>query len=152
MEKQILIIGYGNTLRGDDGAGYRAAELLAENAAVCAVAEVLACRQLTPELAEKISRVQRVIFIDADSRLPAGKIEHREIQPDYRVNAGISHHLNPAQLLGLSAVLYDKMLAKAEGLFIGATSFDFVDCLSPEVEAGLRVLMGEIEAIIRSDA
>ncbi len=148
MEKQILIIGYGNTLRGDDGVGYRAAEMLAENATVCAVAEVLACRMLTPELAEKISRVQRVIFLDADSRLPTGKIEHRELVPDYHINPGLSHHLNPTQLLGFASVLYDKMPAKAEGLFMGATSFDFVDCLSPEVEAGLRVLMGEIEAII----
>ena len=47
---KALIIGYGNPLRGDDGIGPAAAALLAGDAADGA--EVLACHQLLPELAE----------------------------------------------------------------------------------------------------
>ncbi|MCE1252691.1 MAG: hydrogenase maturation protease, partial [Anaerolineae bacterium] len=138
MDKPVLIIGYGNILRGDDGAGCRAAEWLAQNPHVTALADVLSCQQLTVELSETVSRARLLIFIDADSRLPAGTIKNRVVTPDYSLNPGISHSLSPAQLLGFAAVLFNKTPDKAEMFLIGATSFDFVDRLSPEVEAGLR--------------
>jgi len=47
---RVLVIGYGNTLRGDDGLGQRAAEALAQRALPDGV-EVLSCHQLTIELA-----------------------------------------------------------------------------------------------------
>ena len=67
---RALIIGYGNPLRGDDGLGWRAAEQLAEIIPQ-SEAEVIACHQLTPELAEPISRARLVIFIDMSLELAA---------------------------------------------------------------------------------
>jgi Ni,Fe-hydrogenase maturation factor len=60
---EILIIGYGNTLRGDDGAGQRVAEMVSE----WGLDEVrsLSVHQLTPELAEPISTAKLAIFVDA---------------------------------------------------------------------------------------
>ena len=55
----FLIIGYGNTLRGDDGAGRRVVEALADTLPPGAAVSL---HQLTPEWAETISHVDHVIF------------------------------------------------------------------------------------------
>ena len=60
----VLVIGVGNPLRGDDGLGWHAAEHLRERL-VELHATVTSCHQLIPELAEPVSRAERVIFIDA---------------------------------------------------------------------------------------
>lgn len=63
QSKRWLIIGYGNTLRGDDGVGQQVA------AAVTAWAQpqiqALAVHQLTPDLAAAIAEVTQVVFVDA---------------------------------------------------------------------------------------
>ncbi len=65
----VLVIGYGNTLRGDDGAGCYVAERL------CALnhepgLKVLSLHQLTPELAQPVAEAGLVIFIDASIQSP----------------------------------------------------------------------------------
>jgi hypothetical protein len=59
----VLVIGYGNTLRGDDGVGYQVAETVAE----WQLPQVrsIAVHQLLPELAADIAEVDLVIFVDA---------------------------------------------------------------------------------------
>ena len=51
----VLVIGYGNPLRGDDGIGWSAANALAEGMQDDRV-RIVACIQLTPELAESIAQ------------------------------------------------------------------------------------------------
>ncbi|MGF1587982.1 MAG: hydrogenase maturation protease [Pleurocapsa sp.] len=58
-----LVIGYGNTLRSDDGAGQSAANQIA--AWGLPNVRSLAVHQLTPELAEDIANADTVIFVDA---------------------------------------------------------------------------------------
>ena len=60
---RLLVIGYGNTLRGDDGVGPRAAEAIATLA--LPGVRALVCPLLTPELAEAVSQAGVVIFVDA---------------------------------------------------------------------------------------
>ncbi|MFI5043071.1 MAG: hydrogenase maturation protease, partial [Acidimicrobiales bacterium] len=72
----VLVIGYGNTLRSDDGVGWHAAALLAEDPRLAGV-EVLAVHQLTPELALDMSRATLVILIDAGADDPPGAIAVR---------------------------------------------------------------------------
>lgn len=55
-----LVVGLGNPLRGDDGLGARVVELLA-GAGVDTWAE----HGPTPELAERVARYSRVVFVDA---------------------------------------------------------------------------------------
>ena len=56
MTGKVLVIGYGNSLRGDDGIGPAVAQAFAdEDATECA--DVIVCHQLTPELAESIAAV-----------------------------------------------------------------------------------------------
>ncbi len=58
-----LVIGYGNTLRSDDGAGPFVARAL--EARVPAGTRILDAHQLTPEMAIDISVATRVVFVDA---------------------------------------------------------------------------------------
>jgi len=98
--KRPLVIGYGNTLREDDGVGVRAAQLLRE---ALADADVMQSNQLTPELAERIAAASLVIFLDAAVDQPCGSVRSREIGAE---NADSwSHHLSPGQLLGIARQL-----------------------------------------------
>src|SRR5947207_2352820 len=85
----VLIIGYGSSLRGDDGAGSIAAELLAERFKENDV-QVRRCHQLVPELAEPISCAEVVIFVDACRENQPGEITCRPIAP--RTSVGTLNH------------------------------------------------------------
>ncbi|EQD29207.1 hydrogenase maturation protease, partial [mine drainage metagenome] len=76
-----LIIGYGNPMRGDDGAGPALVEALHKRLGDNADRdlEIVSCMQLTPELTHDMSRSQRVIFADASVRIPAGKVTIRRV-------------------------------------------------------------------------
>jgi hydrogenase maturation protease len=62
--RPLLIIGYGNPLRGDDGLGVEVACCLKEIIRDESV-EVLSQHQLMPELADPVSRASLVVFVDA---------------------------------------------------------------------------------------
>ena len=137
-----LIIGYGNRLRGDDGAGCRAAELLRERL-TAAKFEVLVLHQLTPELMEEISRARRVIFIDAAAEGPPGEVRRQELTTS-AAPAAFMHVANPAALLGGAAALYG---SSAPGVLysIAGESFGYGEQLTPAVERAVSELVTAIE-------
>lgn len=94
-----LIIGFGNPMREDDGLGCRAAELVQ-----CKDADVLTCRQLTPELAEAVSAASMVLFLDASVSQEALTVAISVVEPE--PSAAWSHHLTPAMLCGLAVGAY----------------------------------------------
>jgi hydrogenase maturation protease len=109
-----LIIGYGNSLRQDDGAGLKLAELLT---LACHRAKVQATQrqvqQLTPELVLDIARpdVQAVIF--ADTRTMASdtdlwvQIKPLPMNEKPNDNTGVvGHYLAPETLLLFASMLY----------------------------------------------
>ncbi len=74
----VLVVGYGNALRGDDGVGQEVAEavwLQRDRLPGLARARVLWVTQLTPELAVDVSEAGLVVFVDAacDGR-PVGSV------------------------------------------------------------------------------
>jgi hydrogenase maturation protease len=96
--KPPVVIGYGNTLRRDDGIGRRAAELLTTEGI-----EVICCHQLTPELAAAIAGAPLVLFLDAAMDQAPGEVLSRKVFP--RRFDLASHHLAPEQLLDLARTL-----------------------------------------------
>jgi len=132
-----LVIGYGNPLLGDDGAGPFVARQLGAGA--------IACHQLTPELVEPISRARRVVFVDAHAGVPAGQIAIRPVQP--RPSAGI-HRFDPETLLAWSQQLYGRA---PEGILIGigAESFDLGEGLSPRTRRAAREALRAIRKLRR---
>jgi len=148
-----LVIGFGNPLRGDDGAGFAAAELLARQLRAdpprtgevspgmspadrrpAPRVEALACQQLTFDLAEAVSRVDLVVFIDADRSVPAGEFSEHEAGED-PIPPPVSHHLTPPALLAVTRAIYGSA-PRGIVLSVGAAAID-APGLSAAVEAAL---------------
>ena len=67
---------------------------------------VLARPQLTPELAEPLTRASRVLFVDAVWASPTNTAPQLTPLQPLTAAAPLSHGLTPARLLALSAALY----------------------------------------------
>jgi hydrogenase maturation protease len=101
---RILVIGYGNPLRGDDGFGPLAAELIAgRNPPGIAVIIV---RQLGPELAPELSEAEHAIFLDAESADEPGILKAAPVELHDLSAFAISHHLQPGSLIALTRAVY----------------------------------------------
>ena len=135
---KALIIGYGNPLRGDDGLGWHAARLL-DDIAPAHSAEVLTRHQLMPELAQPISEVAIVIFVDAASEGTPGLLRWRPVEPQTGP-ASFTHHVSPELLLGMAGELYGRC-PRAFIVSVAGKSFDFGEELSPAVRAALPALV-----------
>jgi hydrogenase maturation protease len=104
--KDVLVICYGNPLRSDDGVGWRVAELLAEDPRA-AGAEVLARHQLTPELAEDVSRAGLVVLVDASGGPgAAGSVSSNPLGASPASGSVYSHHVDPVLLLQLAGAWF----------------------------------------------
>lgn len=141
----MLIIGYGNMLRSDDGVGPRLAE--AVEALHLRGVSTLACQQLAPEHAEAVSKASAVIFIDAavdGSR----EVQLRELEP-----AGTSqlmaHAADPSTLLALARDVFGRA-PRAWWLTIPAVRLGFGEELSPEADAGFQIGLEKLKSLIKS--
>jgi hydrogenase maturation protease len=141
-----LVIGYGNTLRSDDGAG----QIVANQIATWNSPNVrsLAVHQLTPELAEDIANVDLVIFVDAVilSKQNAEKIEIKTLEVDNKY-LNLGHTENPRSLLYLSKILYKK-LPIAYWILIPVFNFDFGEEISFLTQQGITQAIEAIKQII----
>ena len=138
----VLVVGYGSTLRGDDGAGWHAARLLATDPRL-AGAEVLARHQLTPELAADVARATLVVLVDASAGGDAGAVSVAAVRPRPAAPATWSHHLSPETLAGLAEALYGAVPPMVL-VRVTAGSFAEGDRLSAAVE---RALPAVVEAV-----
>jgi len=120
MVPRTLLIGYGNTLRGDDALGPMAIDRLRT---LLPDVECVSCHQLGPELAGQMAAFQFVLFIDASCEGEPGTVSLQPLSPDGSHAASLTHHVHPAALLELTQTLYDRapraMLVTGVG-----TSFD----------------------------
>ena len=143
---KILILGYGNTLRKDDGLGIYAAQALASLTLPDEV-EIRTYQQLSPELSPLLAQMDHAIFIDAalaSNGEKPGTINTRILQPRTSQPGSITHHFDPETLLAMAETLYGH--APHATLFsVTAASFDLEEGLSPEVTAALPVLIESIK-------
>lgn len=141
-----LIIGYGNTLRSDDGAGYRIAETIA-NWQLEQV-KSLPVHQLTPELAADIAQANTVIFVDAiatDSTVSA-EVTLEGLLPDSTEQI-TAHYADPRSLLALTQTLY-RVTPIAYRMLIPASNFEFGETLSLITETNCHIALAKIKAIL----
>ena len=142
-----LVIGYGNTLRHDDGVGRRAAEIV-QGWGLPGVT-TLALTQLTPELAEPLAAVRLAIFIDA--RLVSGGdiagVEVRSLEPSDGFSP-FGHSGDPRRLLALARTLYGRcpiawlVTVPAENVGLG-------EVLSPRATRGLGDALTRMVDLLR---
>ena len=100
---QLLVIGYGNTLRSDDGVGVRVAQAVGAQGLPGVVA--LAVHQLTPELAECLALAERAVFVDARLAKEGTDIDFSPVEPSSAMGSG-GHISDPRSLLAMAEWLY----------------------------------------------
>jgi hydrogenase maturation protease len=129
----ILVIGYGNDLRGDDAAGRTAADRVAAwgHPAV----RVLSLHQLTPELADPLAAAERAIFLDAHLAADDAAVRVRRIHPASD-DTGRAHTNEPARVLRLAETAFGRS-PEAWWITIPAAEFGFGAPLSPLTDRGI---------------
>ena len=140
--RPALVIGYGNTLRGDDALGPRAADAVRGWGLPEVVA--LSVTQLTPELAEPLSAVNLAIFVDA--RLAAGEVEAHRLEPVEGASS-FGHATDPGRLLALAKLAYGRC-PPAWLVTVPATDLGLAERLSPQAERGLAAALGRIAQLL----
>jgi hydrogenase maturation protease len=151
----VLVIGYGNALRSDDGIGVHAAALLREDPRLAGV-EILALHQLTPELALDMSRASLVVLIDASTEGPPGSVAVRPMAfgtaavgpGTAAVGPGTSsHHVGPGELVALAAELY-RAAPEVIVVGIGVATVEIGEELSPAVAAALPAVAEAVSDLV----
>ena len=140
---EILVVGYGNDLRSDDGAG----RVVASQIEAMALPDVFvrSQSQLTPELVLDITRADLVVFVDANV-----DCEEMTVQP---VQAGppgsqsMSHHTDPATLLFLAEDL-GRVPPDAYVVSIPASNLELGFELSPRTAAAAEEAVAAIMGIV----
>ena len=128
-----LVIGYGNTLRRDDGVGVEVAQAI--EAMNLPGVTVITRHQLVPELAVPIAESRAVIFVDADPSVTEGP----ELRPIEASESGqiMAHAANPHSLLALARDVFGGS-PKAWSLAVPVEDFSYGVGLSHRSQMGLR--------------
>ena len=140
----FLVIGYGNTLRGDDGVGPRVVEAI-EKLNLPGV-RTLVCQQLSPEYADPVSRAHTVVFVDAAVDAPR-EVQLRKLEPGESSQL-MAHAADPRTLLALARDVFGHA-PRAWWLTIPAVKLDFSETLTPEAQRGFAEAVQEIQELCR---
>jgi len=144
--RTVLLIGYGNPGRLDDGLGPALAEAV-EAMALDGVT-VDADYQLTVEHAEAVARHDVVIFVDAATEGPE-PLAFTEIEPEGDVGF-TTHSLQPQAVLALAHQLF---AAHARGYLLAVRGYafnEFGQSLSDTARANLDAAIEFVAGVLRS--
>ena len=144
----VLVIGYGNPLRSDDGVGPAVAVRLADDPRL-AGAEIRAEHQLTPELALDASRASLLVLVDAGTTDAPGEISVRRLEPVADAGTAWTHHLDPSALIGLARELWDAA-PPVVIVSIGPASLEVGEGLTETVAPAVARAVDLIAAIVEA--
>ena len=132
-------------MRCDDGVGPRIAEAI-EKLNLPGVRTII-CPLLTPELAEPISRAEKVIFVDAAVDAPK-EVQWRKLEPN-ETSQLMAHAADPRTMLALARDVFGHV-PEAWWLTIPAVDLGFREDFSPEVNKGFAEAVEKIQAFCRT--
>ncbi|MCX7942626.1 MAG: hydrogenase maturation protease [Dictyoglomaceae bacterium] len=139
--KKILLVGFGNEYRKDDGLGIKLLDLIEGEF------DKIKIQELTFDMAEIIKNYDIVIFVDAS--LEGKEISFRKISEKCTFSP-LTHHTSCEELLIWTKALYGKT-PEFYLLSIKGYDFDFGEELSEEakknLEKGLKFLKRFIEGL-----
>jgi hydrogenase maturation protease len=145
-ETNLLVIGYGNTLRSDDGLGPRVAD--AVSGLGLPGVHALSCGLLTPELADPVSKARCVVFVDAAVDAP-GEVQLRPLSAAESPQI-LAHASDPRTLLALARDVFGNA-PKAWLLTIPAENLAIGEALSEKAQRGFVVALQEIAKLASLD-
>lgn len=141
-----LVVGYGNVLRGDDAAGPRVTEALAERC--LPDVHAIAVQQLTPELADLVVEAEAVIFVDAYPAESEDEVKVVALEGDGEAEP-FAHSADPRNVLALAKALYGAS-PRAYLVMIPGVSFAVGERLSSNTQAGIAVALDHIAGLLRN--
>jgi hydrogenase maturation protease len=144
----LLVIGYGNELRRDDGVGPKVAQAVVGWGAPGVRA--VAVHQLTPELAELLKDADDALFIDAALSDAPSSVRMRPVRPAREWTA-VGHVAGPEGLLALTQAVYGRH-PRSWLLTVPAHDLSFGEGLSPAGHEGLRQALERARAWIGPEA
>jgi len=144
MKPALLVIGYGNTLRGDDGVGPRVAG--AVEALHLPGVRTLVCQQLSPEHAAPISLAETVIFVDAAVDAP-DEVQFRPLEPKDTTQL-MAHAADPRTMLALSRDVFGHV-PHAWWLTVPAEKMEFSEELTLTAQQGCAEAVRKIQSLFR---
>jgi hydrogenase maturation protease len=122
VSKRVLIIGYGNSLRGEDAFGVDVVDRLESinNKSF----QTLKLLQLTPEISLKLLEFDKVIFVDAVySESNRYKFGCSLIKQE---NLTYTHHITPQMLIEFTKTLYNHSIDYSI-YSIFTSNFDYIE-------------------------
>ncbi len=140
----LLVIGYGNTLRRDDGVGPKVAETV--EAFAWPGVHTLSCGLLTPELADPISRARTVVFVDAAVDAPS-EVQLRKLVPAESSQI-MAHAADPRTMLALARDAFGHA-PEAWWLTIPAEDLGIGEEFSPLAQAGYEIAVEKVKELAR---
>ena len=156
---KLIILGYGNPDRGDDGVAWHLLDQLlksegffetdlfvSEITDLNGKADIWFNFQLLPEISELIAKYEKALFIDAHTGEIDEEINFQKIEPDFQ-NSPFTHHFTPSSCLALAESIAGKY-PEAWLLSIKGYNFEFSRELSPKTRELSKVAMEKIQAII----
>lgn len=102
IKQTVCIVGIGNTLRSDDGAGMNVCKKMEEQH--LAGVTVVTTQQLDIGMAEELTKFDAVIFVDAS--VNNEPISFGPLNPEIDHPQSFSHHINAAMLAALAGKLF----------------------------------------------
>lgn len=141
----ILVIGYGNDWRGDDGLGpLIAASVAALNLPGVRVRTAL---QLLPEFAADLAKARLVVFVDASEDQGESGVQVRALTAEDATD-WCTHHSDPRPLLALTRALYER-IPEAWWLTVSGRNFDIGQGLSVVAEKNARRAFVRLKKLIQ---
>lgn len=111
--------------------------------------EVMVAQELLPELAEVISHIDLLVFLDARAGGEPGTIEVSEVIPAESKGGVFFHTMTMETLLSAARALFGRA-PKAKLISVAGESFEFFAHLSPKIEAALPLLLERLREVIHS--
>jgi hydrogenase maturation protease len=140
----VLVIGYGNDLRGDDGAGQRAAAQV--DGWRTPGVQVRSLHQLTPELAYPLATADRAVFLDAHPLADGEAVRVRRLTAA-PATTRFAHSFDPQGLLNLTRIAFGRA-PEAWWITIPALDFAFGAALSPLAERGIADALAAMRPLL----
>ena len=142
----LLVIGYGNTLRSDDAVGRRVAEAVAQLEVPGTVG--LSCDLLLPELAEPVSRARRVVFVDATLDV-SDSVGFEPLVPADSTQL-MAHAADPRTLLAMAREVFGHAPC-AWWLTIPVQNLEIGEGLSRKARRGFDAALTKIRSLLPQD-
>jgi hydrogenase maturation protease len=143
MDDDVLIVGYGNPDREDDGVAWRILSSLATRLGqpepsqdvdnlhhLGETPDLLCVLQLDPDMAEVISDYDRVCFVDAHTGAYEEAIRFQRIEGEFQ-SSPFTHHMTPETCLVLAQTLFGQA-PRAVVVSVRGYQFGFSHRLSTE--------------------